>query len=390
MKDKKAVSNADILLINDNNLGLLGGERESQLIIINGASKKYSIAVIQPGKFFEEIDNVKFYWRTKSSRMKYLIKNPLAFVAYFFKVAILINQINPKVIHSNSQVSFFMVSLLMRFGLINKKIKIIHTDRGLYTKYNKFFRVLFQFSFKYLDTLITTTYFNSESWKKANLKKNIHLKYNIIGNTAGELYEIIDESRITEKEYLTVGFAGRMCDWKDWPLAEAICVETTKLVPNIHYKMYVSCFDEQAEKKAKEMFKRMTVLYGDKFQGRINVPFKEMEQFYYDIDIFVLTSWPNTESFGRTIVEAMSRKNAIFTTDAGGSPEVVNDPNTICNNCIEFAQHIAELNSNRQLLKKIKERNLIRVRNEYTLEKNISKYMNLYGELLKDIGEKNV
>lgn len=382
MKDAKPVVHADVVIINDNNLGFLGGERESQLIIINGASKAYHLAVIQPGEFTETIENVDFYWCTQSLRMKYLIKNPIAFVGYIFKVAALIRNIQPKVIHSNSQVSFFMVSLMKRLCLIDRGIKLIHTDRGLYTKYNRFFQWLFHFSFRYLDTLVTTTQFNADSWRNANEKKGIQLRYEVIGNTAGEIYENIDETRVADNAYLTVGFAGRMCDWKGWPLAVDICKETDHLVPDAHFKMYVSCFDDSAKKETEEMFQRMQNAYGDRFEGRINVPFAEMEQFYYDIDVFVLTSWPKTESFGRTIVEAMSRKTAVLTTDAGGSPEVVNDPDTVCTKAEGFAQRISRWNSDRKLLDDVKKKNLKRVRQEYTLERNISKYIELYGEML--------
>ena len=133
-KDDKSV---DLVIINDNNLGLLGGERESQLIIINAVKDKLKLAVIQPGVFNERIENVSVYWKTKSLRMKQLIKNPFAFVAYFFKTARLIKKLSPTIVHSNSQVSFFMVSLMKRLRLISRKIILIHTDRGLYTKYSR-------------------------------------------------------------------------------------------------------------------------------------------------------------------------------------------------------------------------------------------------------------
>lgn len=377
------VNHADIVIINDNNLNFLGGERESQLIIINGASKNNRIAVIQPGEFTENIPNVDFYWLTKSLRMKYLIKNPVAFIAYIFKVAHLIRVISPKLIHSNSQVSFFMVSLMKRFRMIPREIVLIHTDRGLYTKYNQFFRNLFHFSFKYIDTLITTTDFNRKSWQEANEKKGIIINYCVIENTAGRIYETIDEAKVANNDFLTIGFAGRMCDWKGWPLAEDICAEVDKLAPDTHYMMNVSCFDKTAEDETNVMFERLKKTYGDRFVGRINVPFVEMEQFYYDTDVYVLTSWPKSESFGRTIVEAMSRMNAVLTTDAGGSPEVVNDPSTVCDNAEEFAQHIKQWNDDRTLLEEIKKRNFVRVRKEYTLDNNVFKYVELYNEILE-------
>ncbi len=377
----ETVKEAEIVIINDNNLGFLGGERESQLIIINGASKKHKIAVIQPGEFNEKIDNVDFYWRTKCKRMKELIKNPFAFLGYMFKIAALIEKINPKIIHSNSQVSFFIVSMLKRFRMISRKITLVHTDRGLYTKYNSFFRNLFHFSFKYLDVLVTTTDFNKQSWVEANEKKKISLEYRVIYNTAGEIYESIDESRVGNNDFLTVGFAGRMCDWKGWPLAEEICSETEKLVPNARYVMYISCLDDASKCETEQLFDRMRSKYGDRFEGKINVPFADMESFYYNIDVYVLTSYPKSESFGRTIVEAMSRKTAVLTTDAGGSVEVVSDPDTVCEQASEFAAHIEAWDKDRNALNQVKERNYKRVHSEYTLENNVLGYIMLYDSL---------
>lgn len=372
----------EVLVINDNNLGFLGGERESQLIILNGISPNYKTAVIQPGIFEEEIPGVDVYYLTKSRRLKYLIKNPFAFGAYILKIGKKVKELHPKIVHSQSQVSFFMMSLLKRFHLIQKDIILVHTDRGLYTKYNDFFRWLFQFSFKYLDILVTTTQFNLNSWKEANEQKGISLDYRVISNTAGHIYETIDENRLDGHKEMRVGFTGRMCDWKGWPLAEDICKEVNKVSRDTKFYMNVSCFDELAEVETKQMFKRMENLLGDRFIGKINVPFADMEQFYYDIDVYVLTSWPLSESFGRTIVEAMSRKTAVLTTDAGGSVEVVNNPSTVCETATQFADVIIGWQNDEQSLNAEKERNFKRVHECYTLANNVDNYNLLYKSIL--------
>ncbi|MBR0227035.1 MAG: glycosyltransferase family 4 protein [Clostridia bacterium] len=374
---------ADIVFITDNSMKIEGGEKESLTILLNGVSRKYKLAVIQPGSHDESLSNVPFYHETKYERTKYLIRHPFAFLSYIFKVGRRIREIAPRVIHSNSQVSFFMVMLLCRLRRIPRDIVFIHTDRGLYTKYNGFFRWLFQFSFKYLDVLVTTTEFNRRRWEEANRKKGIRLQYKVIGNTAGEIYETIDEARLPNNDYLTIGFAGRMCDWKDWPLAERICEETDRNDPTAHYVMYVVCIDPADEAETKAMFERMASKYGDRFRGRINVPFKEMEDFYYDIDVFVLTSWPYTESFGRTLAEAMSRETAVLTTDAGGAVEVVSNPATVHGAAKEFADHILLWSRDREQLALEKKRNFRRVKEAYTLEKNISGHLALYSEAKK-------
>ena len=161
-------------------------------------------------------------------------------------------------------------------------------------------------------------------------------------------------------------------------MAEEIACKINEIIPHIHCKMYISCFDEGAQRQTSQLFQRMKAAFGDRFEGKINVPFPEMEQFYYDIDIFILTSWKKSESFGRTIVEAMSRRCAVLTTDAGGSVEVVGDKDTICDNVEDFCANIQEWNTDRNRLSDIKKRNYERVRREYTLEKNVSQYLALY------------
>ncbi len=383
---EKIVNHADIIIMNDNNLGYVGGERESQRIIIKAASQKYKVAVVQPGEYDESIPNTEFYYETKVRRMKFLIKNPFAFIAYIFKISKLINKIQPKVIHTQSQVCFFIVSLLRRLHLISRNTMFVHTDRGLYTKYNTFFKKLFQFSFKYLDVLVTTTEFNKVSWREANEEKNIDLVYKVIGNTAGAIYESIDMTRIPEnRDYLTIGFAGRYCDWKDWPLAEEICKNVSNKLPKTHFSMMVGCFDEKDEIETQKMFDRTTALYGERFNGKINVPFEDMEEFYYDIDVYILTSWKKTESFGRTIVEAMSRMTAVLTTDAGGSVEVVNKPYTVCDKAKDFAGIIQKWEKYPEELKQEKNDNFKRAHEVYSLERNISSYMMLYDESMKSL-----
>lgn len=374
-----------ICIINDNNLNYLGGERESQLIIINGIKNNYYVSVIQPGEFNDVIDGVNIYSLTSSLRMKHLIKNPIAFGFYIFRVGFLIKKIQPDIIHTQSQVSCFMISVLKTTGFIDDKIITVHTDRGLYTKYNRFFKQLFIASFKKYNVLVTTTRFNQYYWKKVAEKNEINLKYYVIGNTAGEIYEKICEKKIPNNTFLTIGFAGRMCDWKDWPLAERICGEVNKRLPDIRIMMYVSCFEKKDEKETRRMFKRMKNLLGNRFKGRINVPFEEMNTFYYNIDIYILTSWEKSESFGRTIIEAMSRKTAVLTTDAGGAVEVVNNKNNIHRDVVGFVDHIIDFEKDRGKLSIEKEKNLIRVWKKYSYKNNVESHIRMYNKLLEEI-----
>ena len=221
-------------------------------------------------------------------------------------------------------------------------------------------------------------------WKKALETKGIQLEYRVIENTAGKLFENYDELlKKRDDKTLAIGFAGRYTDWKNWPLAVEISEKLNYILGNkLKVTMAVGCLDEKALEKTKKMFNCMKKTFGNRFDGKINISIEEMNKFYYDIDVFVLTSKYNTESFGRTLVEAMSRKNVVLTTDAGGSVEVVGNENNVLKTADEFVEKIMELFNDRDKMMEEKERNLKRVKDVYSLDNNLSKHLDMYEEIL--------
>lgn len=375
----------DILVMTDNDLNLVGGEQESTKIIINGCKEKFQIGVIQPGYINNPQFGVRYFDLTKQTRLKRLIKHPIAFTKYFLGLKKIINTSKPQIIHTQAQVSFFMVALLKKMHLISKDVYLIHTERGLYTKYNLFFKHIFFFFMSKLDMLVTTTEFNMKYWKEALEKRGFFLNYRIIENTAGKLFEGYDESfNNFDQEKMTIGFAGRYCSWKNWPLAVEISSKINDIIGDkINVKMAVGCLDEDAMRETKKMFRKLENTFGDRFDGKINISIEEMDKFYYDIDVFILTSNHNTESFGRTLVEAMSRKTVVLTTDAGGSVEVVGDRDNVYRIADEFVERVIRYVGDREAMNIEKERNLQRVKDVYSLENNLSKHKKMYDEIIK-------
>ncbi|MFA9457611.1 NAD-dependent epimerase/dehydratase family protein [Halalkalibacter sp. AB-rgal2] len=375
--------NIDVLIMSDNSLETVGGEQESTKIIINGVKDSFHISVIQPGQISKPVYGVDYHIITKKTRIKHLIKNPIAFLLYIAKVRNYINKKRPAVIHTQAQVSFFIVALLKKLKLIPKRIRIVHTERGLFTKYNNFFKRIFYSFIKELDVLVTTTTFNMKHWKEAIQNKGIQVEFKVIENTAGELFEIYDPKLVKESnDTIVIGFAGRYCDWKNWPLAVEISKGLNgKLGEKLQVKMAVGCLDEASRLDTEKMFGAMKEMIGERFEGKINIDLKEMDKFYYDIDFFVLTSNYNTESFGRTLVEAMSRGTVVLTTDSGGSVEVVGDDDYVCKGVNDFVERIYTIFLDQNLMKDQKISNLKYVNEKYSLNNNVNKHNTLYSNL---------
>jgi glycosyltransferase involved in cell wall biosynthesis len=377
-------SDIDILLLCDNNVDFVGGGIVSIKIIMNGIKNDFSAALIQPGKVKNNNVLGKIYELSKYKRIKALVKNPFSFLKYIYDVYKIIRLNKPKIIHTQEQVSFFIVALLKKLKLINYDFKLIHTDRGLYTKYGSFIKKLFMFFIKELDILVTTTNFNMKYWQKAINEKYKNKEFRVIENTAGESFENLDYTKIKSLGHpIVIGFAGRYCDWKNWPLAEEICTKlATETDIDFKINMAVGCLDDASRIETEKMFTRLKGVLKDKFQGQINVKFEDMDQFYYDIDVFILTSNYNTESFGRTLVEAMSRKTVVLTTNAGGAVEVVGNTDNVCENADEFINRILYFYNNEEIYEKEKENNLIKVKKNYSQKNNIDKHLNMYRNIL--------
>lgn len=393
INNKSSLESLDVLLLCDNNIySVVGGAEESTKIIIDGIKDEISTGAIFPGTTKVKDNSVNYYYLTSSNRLKHLIKNPLKFIKYIVDIRNIILETKPKVIHTQAQVSFFIIAFLKKFKLIPKDICLLHTERGLFTKYNIVFKHIFYFFIKELNTLVTTTEFNMKYWKEALEKKSYYLDYRIIENTAGRLFETYDESlNMKDEEKLTIGFAGRYCDWKNWPLAVDICKKLHEILSDkLYVKMAVGCLDERARQDTEKMFQELDGLIGSRFDGVINIDINAMDRFYYDIDIFVLTSNYNTESFGRTLVEAMSRKTIVLTTNAGGSVEVVGNHENVCESTLDFINRIEHFNNDKELMELEKENNLIRVKQKYSLKNNLDKHIKLYEKLLIDESNENI
>ncbi|TCI58788.1 glycosyltransferase family 4 protein [Exiguobacterium sp. SH3S1] len=383
MKDNQV----DIIIMSDNNHNTVGGEQESTKIILQGLNDtKYHIGVIHPGiEFSNNLDKVEYFHLTNESRIKHLVKSPVEFFKYIFKTKSLIKSTRPKVIHTQAQVSFFIVAFLKKWNLIPREFTFIHTERGLYLKYNFLFKKLFVYFMNQLDLLVTTTEYNMNSWKIA-LKNQKLEKFLVIPNTAGGEFEEFDENLKKEKRTdgkFVVGFAGRYCDWKNWPLSVEIVEKLNERInEDLKVKMAVGCLDKASLTSTQEMFRYLEEMLKDRFEGKINIPITEMNDFYYDIDAFILTSNKNTESFGRTLVEAMSRKNVVFTTPAGGSEEVVPSSENVFSSVDEVVGKMTDLIENEELLVTAQSLGLRHVRQNYSLENNINLHRALYEEII--------
>lgn len=314
-----------IVYLSDVSLDIVGGAQESMKIIMNGLEKEFEFHMITPSSskkvknqiILDNYTNFVLKGKTKGELMKLL-----------FEIRSEINKIKPDIIHVQMPSTMILVNILKTFRLISSKIKLIYTDRGVLDKYGNMTQKLIKRFSKNFTYIVTTTYNNRKIYKKNNIGNEEKLI--VIPNTAGDLFDTYDPNvrvKIREQynvldDEIVIGFSGRYSPDKNWPLAVEIIKELEK---RYKFKVVITIGTDRSEKEEQEVnaiIKQLEDLIGkEQLIALINVPIEKMNEIFYLSDIFILTSIK--ESFGRTAVEAMARKNVAYGTRIDGLEEVI-------------------------------------------------------------------
>jgi len=154
--------------------------------------------------------------------------------------------------------------------------------------------------------------------------------------------------------------------------------EFLEIVARLDYHNY-KAFIVGKEKKMnfyKKLAKDLNIREKVIFTG----PRSDVDKFYSMSDIFIFPT--HYEPFSNVVLEAMSFKNAIFTTKQNGVSEILYEESTMQTpDDFSVTQKIEQLLQNPVKLQKIKEKNHKLVQN-FTIEKNAKKTMEIINEYL--------
>lgn len=124
---------------------------------------------------------------------------------------------------------------------------------------------------------------------------------------------------------------------------------------------------------------------GDKVVFHGYIPHEDLVEIYSKADIVVLPS-THPESFGLTLIEAMSQKVPVITTNIGGQAELVepgvNGFLVSPMDAEDLAGKICIILSNPELAKEMGENGRKIVERDYTPEKHLSKILEIYKSLV--------
>ncbi len=362
-----------ILYLMEYPIDLPGGAQLSTIAVCEGVEKsgRYEAVVVCPKLLNPEKNNFSFKIREYpmgESRVKNLFIRIKAFKE-------IIREEEPDLIHIE------MSESLITYGFIRRSfrnIRYIYTDRGMYFGYRLRSRIFMAGVLKDAALMLTTTDRNRRLWEEKSSLRSIET----IHNTIGGAFTIYDSSKRRKNKKLTLGFAGRICPEKDWDLVSVLLEEIVKQVPELTVDLVISKFEKGDDEKALALKTSIEKVIGEEnLIYREELSQEEMSDYYYGVDIFILTSC--FESFGKTAVEAMSRGCAVLGTRVGGLPEVIGDERFIYTkeDLKKCADEVRRLSEDPEELRHTGEYFLKRYRENFTPEMYIARHLSVYDRL---------
>jgi glycosyltransferase involved in cell wall biosynthesis len=280
----------------------------------------------------------------------------------------------PDIIHAQFSQYGLILILCKYLKLLPKKSKCLFQDRYFFDGYNNLYKNIFRLYSHKLYAVICTTESNMNRWKEECIKTKIELLPNVLNE---KWYEFDANRKSTDK--FTVGFAARWgVPFKRWDTVVDICNLLKDKDINIYIALAKTKYEKNIYKEMQKFVENLGLLLKNKLKIIINANETEMEQFFYDLDVFVLTSV--NESFGRTLIEAMSKGCTVLGTNSGGVPNVIGkyenlfevaDAQTATNKILEFYD-------NPIFLEKDKVYFLNRVCKEFSIKNYKKKLLSIY------------
>ena len=379
-----------ILYLMEYPIDLPGGGQESTKTLCEGLEKsgKYEPVVAcpallstSPADYGYRIVTFHSDENRELSKLR-RISNFLSRIGHFKRI---IREVSPDLIHVSMSESLITFGALRVPGFF-KRIPFVYTDRGLRFGYRRHSLFCIKETMKHAACLITTTKYNADLWKG-----QVSCPIKTVPNTISRAFCDYDPEgrKRARKKYgikddeTVIGFAGRISEEKDWGKVPYVVAAIKDSGIRFRVALVLSLYEQRDEAIASSVKDGIISSIGaDNLIYMQDLSQKEIADYYYLVDIFVMTS--SFESFGKAAVEAMSRKCIVLSTAVGGLPEVIgnNDDLYDMDDLSKLTSRIKQLISDKDALDAERETFYARYKDNYTTEKNIEGHIKIYDTIL--------
>lgn len=361
-----------ILYFIDYPLDLLGGAQLSTKTIcdaLTAESQEFSVKVVTPKLMHNDIEydfGIIEYPNSRGGVFGLLYR-----LIHYRRI---IKKEKPDIVHAQMPLSAVVLCILKGFGMIHNRF--IFTDRALFNGYSPRIQKMFKLFAKQIDCVVCTTEVNKHLWERVQEKKRIKVIYNSV---SAEFQQNINNIVRQENELLCIGFAGRVTDFKDWPLCLRICQSIKDRGVKFRVSCVMSAYTEEEKNEMQGYIQELREITAkENFDVSVDVGQSEMPSFYSKVDVFILTS--KFESFGKTAIEAMSCGCSVIATNVGGLPEVIGKNDNLYTSeeyekCVDL---VVKYSFDRELLRSDQRWFTDRFNTIFDISNNITRHIQLY------------
>lgn len=286
------------------------------------------------------------------------------------------------IVHIQNPTSFSLIGIMLLLNKrLKRKTKYIFTDRDFFSAYKEKQKYLFKLISKNFEYIICTTNQNKKQWD------SIFDRVFVIPNVLDFDWYKYDERKEMQiknqndmSNYFVLGFASRFIKYKRWDSVYEICNELKNR--DIKFAFVFGTATDEEDREAEKFIKKLDQIIYGRYICLKNVNSEKMKEFYYLIDCFILTS--EKESFGRTLLEAMTKKNVVLGTNSGGVPDVIHNEDFLfeVGEIKTVVKVILDYLDNPMKLKKDKEYFYKYVQTKFSTNIMIEKHIEIYKKIM--------
>jgi glycosyltransferase involved in cell wall biosynthesis len=347
------------------------------------ASKGITVGLFslnKPGnKWFEGVENIKLIFYPNRVLKGNKLSEKLGYVRFLPILKKKIKEFQPTILHAHYASSYGFIGALTRFHPF--AVSVWGSDVYDFPKKNWINRAILRFTLSKAQRICSTSY----SMKEETLKyTNKHIHVIPFGIDVNLFQRLEDASVLDENKKIVVGNIKSLEDkYGIDTLILAFRLFDVKF-PEVEKELLI--VGEGTKRKDYEaLVHELNLVDKVVFTGKVN--HSDVPNYHRRIDIFVCLSKLNSESFGVSLVEALSCRSVVIASKVDGFREVLDDSNTYGylvekNNPEQVAELLGQiiLNKKSAMEKTIKGRE--HILNKYHWRENLNLMITVYNEMI--------
>lgn len=297
----------------------------------------------------------------------------LAYLKYVSILKKIIKHFQPDILHAHYATSYGLVGALSDFHPFI--ISSWGTDVMKFPNKNFVAKSILKYNFRKADVLCATSPTISDCIQEVIKKEVVVVPFGV------------DTEKFSPKKVKSLFKPGEFVLGSIKPLEKLYNIDVliqsfAQLLPKYPELRLLIAGQGTVENELKALTEKMNLSQQVVFTGRI--PFSEVSNYYNMIDVLVNIS--EYESFGVSVIEAMSCEKPVVVTNVGGLKDIVNEEalgfKVEVRNVEQTVSAIEELMTNKSLYDQIALKSRQHVIDNYAWKNNLEQMLKIYDQLL--------